>query len=455
DDSDFLRINDLDWSEVTVPDSMFIADEDDLGGFLCLEEVDGVHIEYEETDTKGNTIKFKKTHGDQRSSKKRKKNPPAKPEEPFPADEMLKYHDLDTFDEGKLIDTSTEESESRSDIQSAENSESDEGDASQNEVDLDAGDMDVKERSDRDDGQVDTAVESMNKESENINLDAWDKFNLSPDILNGLKFLKFIEPTPIQEKALPAGLSGRDVVGSAETGSGKTLAFGIPILNHIIKNRELNIKNQLSGLVLTPTRELAIQIKDHLVNIGNLSLQVMAIVGGMAVQKQKRLLEKMPDIIVATPGRLWELLSENDDYLRNIRHVKHLVLDEADRMLETGHFKELDHILTILSRNRQKIFRNTSEWNDDKTSSEGTRDPSLPRQTFVFSATLDSKLKENLKRRGHKLRKIEAGSKGTMAELMQRLEFSDPDPVFIDITPEESVVKGLQESKIECLTKDK
>ncbi|CAG8518190.1 9584_t:CDS:10 [Acaulospora morrowiae] len=446
--NDFLGINDLDWSEVQVPESTFVADEENLSGFLCLEEVDNVHVEYEETATKGNTIKFKKVHSDQYPSKRIKNNASAKPEEPLPASESLKYYDLDNFDEKNLKNSTIPgDSESRSNPQSTENSEQEENDVPQIEVDQASNTIEKKYQ---DNKHINITMESASKEPEKVNIDAWEKFNLSSDILDGLRSLNFSAPTPIQENALPFGLSGRDVVGTAETGSGKTLAFGIPILDYIIKNRGSNVKGQLTGLILTPTRELAIQIKEHLINMSKSgAIKIIAVVGGMAIQKQKRLLAKLPNIIVATPGRLWELLSENDDYLQNIRHIKHLVLDEADRMLETGHFKELNHILTVLSQSRQ----NTSDWNEDKIITENLQGPS--RQTFIFSATLDSSLKENLKRRNNKPRKVESESKGTMAELMQRLEFNDPDPVFIDITPKESVVETLQESKIECLTKDK
>lgn len=100
-----------------------------------------------------------------------------------------------------------------------------------------------------------------------MDLSEWNKFDLSSEIMKGLESLKFTKPTPIQEKALPAGLSGRDVVGTAETGSGKTLAFGIPILDFIIKHSGTDVEKQLVGLILTPTRELAMQIRDHLAHI--------------------------------------------------------------------------------------------------------------------------------------------------------------------------------------------
>ncbi|CAG8808602.1 880_t:CDS:2, partial [Gigaspora rosea] len=198
-------------------------------------------------------------------------------------------------------------------------------------------------------------------------------------------------PTPIQEKTLHAGLNGRDVIGKAETGSGKTLAFGIPILEYIVKQKKKSSEKQLVALILTPTRELAIQIKNHLQNVGKFAtINIMTVVGGMAIQKQKRLLEKNPNIIVGTPGRLWELFSENDEYLNALRHIRFLVLDEADRMLEAGHFKELSYILSKLSRNRHE--------QDDKIIQDDAK--GIPkRQTFIFSATLDNNLKSDINRK--------------------------------------------------------
>ncbi|CAG8461493.1 4303_t:CDS:10 [Diversispora eburnea] len=356
----YLNINDLEWSKVKVPDSVFMGDQDELAGFLCLEEIDNVDIvdiEREEVSTKGHTIRFEKVQKVQNEKVMFKKNNKKNVNESLDNGDSEEYEDIDS------------------------------------NLDID------------------------------VDVSAWNKFNLSLEIMKGLKSLKFNKPTPIQEEALPAGLSGRDVVGAAETGSGKTLAF--------------------VGLILTPTRELAIQIRDHLMNICKFTkVKIMSIVGGMAIQKQKRLLAKQPNIIIGTPGRFWEVFSENHDYIQTLRHIKYLVLDEADRMLETGHFKELDNILTILSRNWQQ---NTSEWNDDGE--------------IVINetkATLDSNLNENLKHKWrNNSRKKDQKSKGTMAELMQRLEFYDPDPIFIDITPKDSVAETLQESKIDCLVKDK
>ncbi|CAG8458870.1 16842_t:CDS:10 [Cetraspora pellucida] len=415
---DFIDVNDLDWSEVLCPDSVFLGGDEDLGGFLCLEEINNVDVEYEKTATKGCTIKFTKVASNKPITKK--KNPPARPHEPLPIEELSKYHDLDTFNEQSFLKSQ------QSHLDVAPVSHSDEN---------------LVSEQDEEDGS------NIQLGNENIDVSAWGVFNLSSTITDGLKALKFEKPTPIQEKTLHSSLNGRDVIGKAETGSGKTLAFGIPILEYIIKQKKENSENQLVALILTPTRELAMQIKNHLQNVGKFSTNnIMTIVGGMAIQKQKRLLERNPNIIVGTPGRLWELLSENEEFINTLRHIRFLVLDEADRMLEAGHFKELNYILSILSRSKQE--RN----DDNKIMLDAKRD--IPaRQTFIFSATLDNNFKSNPKRK-KPLNGI-LNSQGTIAELMNRIEFRDSNPLYVDIAPKGSVVETLQESKIDCLAREK
>ncbi|PKK75453.1 P-loop containing nucleoside triphosphate hydrolase protein [Rhizophagus irregularis] len=451
----YVELNSLEWSEVNYPDSIFMGD--DLGGFLCLEEIDDIDVEYDDNkDTQGKTIKFKKVKSSNRLSNAKSDSPCAKPEEPLPEEESSKYYDLDTFDESILIRNKN----IREYKQSEENVGS-QDDNFDNNIDQykddDENDEDEIDNDSKMEESVSTNINSIQDEKgtdqnamEGIDLSAWNQFNLSPIIMNELKSLGFNKPTPIQAKTLHFSLSGRDVIGAAETGSGKTLAFGIPILEYIFK--KVKDSNQLVGLILTPTRELAMQIRDHLQHISKNSLiKIITIVGGMATQKQQRLLSKHPNIIVATPGRLWELFSENDAYLSNLRRIKFLVLDEADRMLEIGHFEELNHILTVLSRTRN----NTNEWAENDIKEKECTYELTPRQTFVYSATLNNKLKEDLKRKKYKSKKINKESTGTMTELMHRLEFNDSNPIFLDITPEDAVAETLQESKIDCLTKEK
>lgn len=123
-------------------------------------------------------------------------------------------------------------------------------------------------------------------------------------------------------------------------------------MQHIINAEER--PQGLTGLILAPTRELAIQVKDHIQNIAVFTdIKVAAVVGGMSPQKQQRVLKQKPDIIVATPGRLWEIFSEDDEYMAMLRGIKILVLDEADRMLEKGRFEELTNILNEISTKKK------------------------------------------------------------------------------------------------------
>lgn len=280
-----------------------------------------------------------------------------------------------------------------------------------------------------------------------VDISAWDGLNLAEPVLNALKYNKFTTPTPIQKNSLPLALEGRDIIGSAETGSGKTLAFGIPIINYLATHA----KEGLTGLILTPTRELAIQVKDHIEKMSVFSdLRCVAIVGGMSIQKQERLVKNNPDIVVATPGRLWEIFSNNPTYMEMLKHIKFLVLDEADRMLEKGHFEELTSLLNSLSNKRQ----DTTEWPEEV---EGTEKKVLPQdlgvhQTFIYTATLSKDLRFNVKA---KKRKLPAKPTNTMEDLLNRIEFADADPALVDMTSENVVASRLLEARVDCLHTDK
>lgn len=233
-------------------------------------------------------------------------------------------------------------------------------------------------------------------------------------VLQALAEKGFKSPTEIQSRTLPAAILGKkDILGAAETGSGKTLAFGIPMLAGIMelkrknattgirkplgKNRtskveqteepadssmdvdpsELNQHDEetpgetvgaLYALVLCPTRELAVQVKDHLVAAAKYTgIKVAAIFGGLALAKQERVLNTHPEIVVATPGRLWELYQQGNKHLQQIEDISFLAIDETDRMVEKGHFEELRSLLKVINENEEK---------------------KQSRQNFVFSATL-------------------------------------------------------------------
>lgn len=150
------------------------------------------------------------------------------------------------------------------------------------------------------------------------------------------------------------------MVVAAKTGQGKTLCFGIPIMDMLIKKlmKEEEEFNTVKALIMSPTRELAIQIKEHIQAIIPVDhedkIKICPLVGGMSIQKQERLLSYKPTIIIATPGRIWELLNERgNQYLSNeLPMIDVLCLDEADRMIEDGHFKELKLLLDFIYNKR-------------------------------------------------------------------------------------------------------
>lgn len=170
---------------------------------------------------------------------------------------------------------------------------------------------------------------------------------IAPALLEVLDRLKLTVPTPIQAKAIPIAIEGKDVVGIAQTGTGKTFAFGIPMMQRIAR-----LKKQ--GLVIAPTRELALQIEEALMSIGKtVRLRTAVLIGGAPFGPQMNSLRKKPHIIVATPGRLNDHLEQKT--LR-LDQVGVLVLDEADRMLDMGFLPQIRKILALLPAERQTML---------------------------------------------------------------------------------------------------
>lgn len=164
-----------------------------------------------------------------------------------------------------------------------------------------------------------------------------------------LESIGFTEPTPIQIQAIPQILSGRDIVGQAQTGTGKTAAFSLPILEQIDPQA-----TEVQALILTPTRELAMQVKDAIRNMNNeRSLYVLTVYGGQSIDRQIQRLERGVQIVVGTPGRVLDLLNRGD---LKINNIKWLVLDEADEMLSMGFIQDVEKILEAASENRQTAF---------------------------------------------------------------------------------------------------
>jgi ATP-dependent RNA helicase RhlE len=184
---------------------------------------------------------------------------------------------------------------------------------------------------------------------------SFEKLNLIEPILRALKAEGYTTPTPIQEQAIPILLERRDLLGCAQTGTGKTAAFAIPILQ-LLHQDELFVKGPqgIKTLILTPTRELAIQIGESFAAYGKfLRLRHTVIFGGVSQKSQTDALRAGVDILIATPGRLLDLM---DQRFVHLQHVKMFVLDEADRMLDMGFIHDVKKIITKIPQKRQTLF---------------------------------------------------------------------------------------------------
>ncbi len=178
------------------------------------------------------------------------------------------------------------------------------------------------------------------------------ELGLNARMVSRLEKLGLTQPTPIQEKAIPQALQGRDVLGIAQTGTGKTAAFGIPLVVTLSKQQERRRPHTARGLVLAPTRELAGQIVESLKGL-SADLRVMLVVGGKSINAQADKLARGTDILVATPGRLIDLM---DRQAIDLSHTRFLVLDEADQMLDIGFIHALRRIAPMLNSNRQTMM---------------------------------------------------------------------------------------------------
>ena len=218
----------------------------------------------------------------------------------------------------------------------------------------------------------------------------FNELNIESKLKNSLKYSNFIKPTPIQAKAIPIALHGKDILGTAQTGTGKTLAFTIPLLNKLIINK--NTK----GLIVCPTRELASQVIDTItkLTINDIRIGSVLLIGGESMQRQLRQLNKRARIIVGTPGRINDHLKRNSLKLSN---VDYLVLDETDRMLDMGFTPQIENILKFIP----KIH-----------------------QTLLFSATLPSNILKISKKYLRMPERISVGSLSTPIEQIKQETFS-------------------------------
>lgn len=183
----------------------------------------------------------------------------------------------------------------------------------------------------------------------------FEKLNIIEPVLRALREENYIEPTPIQARAIPLILNRKDILGSAQTGTGKTAAFAIPILQHLhARNGHDRGARRIRSLVITPTRELAIQIGESFTTYGRYTgIKNTVIFGGVPQGSQVSALRKGVDILVATPGRLLDLMDQGYVSLQNIEYF---VLDEADRMLDMGFIHDIRKIIAELPVKRQSLF---------------------------------------------------------------------------------------------------
>ncbi len=183
----------------------------------------------------------------------------------------------------------------------------------------------------------------------------FEQLNIITPILRALKQEGYSEPTPIQEQAIPPLLAGKDLIGCAQTGTGKTAAFAIPLLQRISRTpTEVKTKRTVKALILTPTRELASQIGDSFDAYGrNLRLRNTVIFGGVSQKSQTDALTAGIDILVATPGRLLDLMQQG---FVDLQTIEYFVLDEADRMLDMGFIQDVQRIIARLPRQRQTML---------------------------------------------------------------------------------------------------
>lgn len=197
--------------------------------------------------------------------------------------------------------------------------------------------------------------------TEKPEITSFSDLKLIPELLEACQAMKFTKPTPIQIEAIPFGLEGHDIIGLAQTGSGKTAAFAIPILQAL-----WYAQTPYYACILAPTRELAYQIRETFDALGSgMGLRCATIVGGMSMMEQATALQRKPHVIVATPGRLMDHLENTKGF--SLRHLKFLVMDEADRLLDLEFGPVLDKILKIIPKERT---------------------------TYLFSATMTSKIEK-------------------------------------------------------------
>ncbi|HEX6034704.1 MAG TPA: DEAD/DEAH box helicase, partial [Anaerolineales bacterium] len=207
--------------------------------------------------------------------------------------------------------------------------------------------------------------------------------NLRQELVQAITGLGYAEPTPIQSAIIPIMLEGADVIGQAQTGTGKTAAFALPILQNFTPQRHVQ------ALVLAPTRELALQVADSMTVYGkHLDVRILAVYGGQPYGPQISRLNRGVDVVVGTPGRLLDLIERN---ALNIKHIRVLVLDEADEMLNMGFMEDVEKILAETPAERQTaLFSATMPPRIRSLANRFMRDPqhvNIKRETLTLAST--------------------------------------------------------------------
>ncbi|KAJ6027992.1 ATP-dependent RNA helicase mak5 [Penicillium herquei] len=446
-----VSMDDLNWKEVAMPDRMTDAE-----GFFGLEEIDDVEI----IRTEGSgEIQFKAKSGKPKKSILRT---PTAEETEF--DEWSGFSDGESAEQKteKPIITTDETPEPKEDKKAKKKKETKEPKKKENKEKKEPKTTETKPKDNKSSqnsnltANISFAALEDDGNDDGVDVSAWDNLGLSPEILTGLSKMKFSSPTTVQKACIPSIMDGHDVVGKASTGSGKTLAFGIPILEHYLEKREKqgeSVKKTPSSpmaLILSPTRELAHQLAKHIGDLASNSpdtnARIALLTGGLSIQKQQRQLANA-DIVIGTPGRVWEILSTGTGLIRKMQSIQFLVVDEADRLLSEGHFKEAEEILGALDRQIQNDFPDEEE--------EQTEDASASRQTLVFSATFHRDLQQKLAGKSRWTGGDIMDKKESMEYLLKKLKFREEKPKFIDVNPVQQMAQGLKEGIVECPAMEK
>lgn len=411
-----VAADNLNWKPVEIPDTL-----DDFGGFYGLEEIDGVDV--------------KVVNGQVTFVTKENKNIKEEEKKEAPSESQDQEQDEQDLNEEDQMDVDEVEPETPKLTKQDKKAQKLKSKQEKKAV------LKVEREKELNHSGFQSLVDLPDE----VDLPDWsvEKMSLSSYTLQGLSKLGFNKPTPIQKGTIPIAVSGKDVVGKAMTGSGKTFAYGIPILEKYLESHENTQKDapkqvsHPSGIVFAPTRELAHQVVKHLENLAQYSPLtshgIVSITGGLSIQKQERLLSHGPGIIVATPGRLLELMEKDSKLTARLASTDMVVFDEADRLLQDGHFEELEKIIELMTRSRPKTLKDY-RW-----------------QTLVFSATFSTDLFGKLTSTYKKQKKQAKSEEEEVTKLLtSKLKFKDPNPAFVDANPKETVAGKITEALIEC-----